>query len=126
MHKNLIILFFFAALSVNAQDTINLNGVCRDSSGTSFANCYAIITQKGSKITFSHYIEFNGQPFVEFGQGSLKRRTIKYKVKVTKQIPGWATTGEHELTLSADGKTLRGFYHDGKGNTGPMVLKRVH
>ncbi len=126
MLKNLIVLFFCTTLTVNAQDTINLNGVWRDSSGTSFANCYAIITQKGNKITFSHYIEFKGQSFVEFGQGYLKRRTIKYKVKVTKQIEGWATIGKHELTLSADGKTLRGFYHDGKGNTGPMVLKRVH
>ena len=126
MLKNLIILFFFGTLTVNAQDTINLNGVWRDSSGTAFSNCYAIITQKGNKITFSHYIEFNGQPFVEFGQGTLKKRTIKYKVKVTKEIPGWATTGLHELTLSADGKTLRGTYYVNKENTGPMVLKRIH
>jgi hypothetical protein len=126
MLKNLVILFFFISLAANAQDTINLNGVWRDSSGTSFSNCYAIITQNGNKITFSHYLEFNGQPFVEFGQGNLRRRTIKYKVKVTKQIEGWAVRGEHELTLSADGKTLRGTYRDGKGNTGPMVLKRMY
>jgi len=114
------------SFSIKAQDTVNLNGVWRDSSGTSFSNCTAIITQAGNKITFSHYIEFNGQPFVEFGQGTLKHRTIKYKVKVTKQIEGWATTGTHELTLSADGMTLRGFYKDNKGNTGPIILKRIH
>ncbi len=126
MLKNLFILFSVISLAANAQDTINLNGVWRDSSGASFSNCNAIITQVGNKITFSHYLEFNGQPFMEFGTGALKNRTIKYKVKVTKEISGWATSGVHQLTLDVDGKTLRGTYKDNKGNVGPMVFKRVH
>ncbi|MFM7022778.1 MAG: hypothetical protein ACKOXB_07340 [Flavobacteriales bacterium] len=120
----LFILFFFLALFANAQDKLNLNGLWQDSCGTSFSNCYAIISQDGNQIKFSHYLEWEGQSFVETGKGKLKGRTIVYNVKVTQKISGWATEGVHELTLSPDGNTLRGSYKDNKGNTGTIVLKR--
>jgi hypothetical protein len=120
------ILFLFAVLFSNAQDKVNLNGLWKDSCGTAFSNCYAIISQDGNTISFSHYLEFEGQSFVETGKGELKGRTVNYKVKVTLQIKGWATEGEHELTLSKDGQTLRGNFKDNKGNSGAIVLKRVN
>ncbi|MCX6182017.1 MAG: hypothetical protein NT150_08840 [Bacteroidetes bacterium] len=121
----LLILFLLSALFSNAQDKLNLNGLWQDSCGTSFSNCYAIISQQGNSISFSHYLEFEGQSFVETGKGKLKGRTIVYSVKVTLEINGWATEGVHELTLSEDGKTLRGSFKDNKGNSGPIVLKRI-
>jgi len=121
---SLFILFSFSVIFSNAQDKINLNGLWKDSCGTYFSNCYAIISQDGNTISFSHYLEFKGQSFVETGKGELVGRTVKYAVKVTLQINGWATEGVHELTLSEDGKTLRGNFTDNKGNSGFIVLKK--
>jgi hypothetical protein len=84
-----------------------------------------IISQTGNKILVAHYLEFNGTPMVEEGKGKVSGRKASYKVKVTKAIPGWATSGEHFLELSPDGTALRGYYKDAKGNTGPIVFKKI-
>lgn len=72
-----------------------------------------------------HYMEWKGKPFLEKGRGKIYGRKLDYFVVVTKPIPGWALTGEHFLTLSADGKTLRGAFEDENGNIGALVFKKV-
>lgn len=121
-----ILLFLGITLISNAQTAPKLDGLWADSvSGIAFKNCYAIINSDGNKINISHYLEFNNQPFAEVGTGTFEKGKLEYKVKVTLPIEGWATAGTHIFTLSADGNTLRGKYIDNKGNTGPLVLKRV-
>lgn len=123
MKKLLLLLLISFANFSNAQD---INGVWADSSSTSFGNCYAIFSIEKDSVFMTHYIEFNGQPFVEHGEGVIQNNELNYHVKVTKQIPGWTTTaGDHQLILSKDGQTLRGTYKDNVGNSGPLVFKRV-
>lgn len=105
-------------------NTANFNGLWRDVAGTNFTNCYLIISQDGTEARMTHYLEFNGTPMVEFGEGKVTGNKVHFKVKITQQIPGWATTGEHDLVLSDDGNTLQGNFKDGKGNTGPLQFKR--
>lgn len=103
----------------------DINGVWQDSSGTSFKNCIAIFAEKNDSIFMTHYLEFNGTPFVEYGSGIKKGDTLTYNVTVSKQIPGWSTAGVHQLTLSADKKTLRGNYSDNLGNKGSIIFKKI-
>jgi hypothetical protein len=105
-------------------NTANLNGLWRDVAGPTFANCYLIISQDGTQARMTHYLEFNGTPMVEFGEGTVTGNKVHFKVKITQQIPGWATTGEHDLELSDDGNSLQGTFKDGKGNKGPLLFKR--
>lgn len=115
---------FLLSLSLFSQD---FNGVWADSSSTSFTNASAVFAVKNDSIFMTHYVEFNGHPFVEHGEGIVKGNQLHYTVKVTVQVPGWKTTqGKHKLTISKDGQTLRGTYKDNTGNTGPLVFKRVH
>lgn len=126
----LIIAFmvFIHSKSSFAQSNPNpVNGIWADSNSTAFTNGYAIFSVDAhGKLTMSHYVEFNGTPMVEKGIGFCNHKTLSYDVFVTKAIPGWSTTGQHVLTLSEDGNTLRGHYKDGKGNTGPLVFKRLY
>lgn len=126
--KKILLLFLFSSawnISFSQTTTCDLNGLWTDSNSTAFKNGYIIYSQERSKITFSHYIEFNGNPMVEYGKGKIKGNKVEYKVKISKVIPGWATAGVHSLVLAPDGKTLRGIYKDSKGNSGPLVFKRV-
>ena len=103
----------------------NVNGLWEDATSSSaFSHCTAIFAQDGDSIFVTHYLEFNGQPFVEYGSGTIQGDTLIYEVKVTQQIPGWATSGTHQLILSEDKKTLKGTYTDNKGNTGELVFKK--
>ncbi len=75
----------------------------------------------------THYLEFKGNPFVEYGVGIVKGNQAEYTVYVTTQVPGWNTTkGHHSLTISEDGQTLRGTYKDNSGNKGALVFKRKY
>lgn len=107
-----------------AQKSIDINGVWQDSSGTAFTNCTAIFAVKNDSVFYTHYLEFNKIPFVEYGKGKIKNGILNYIVTVSLQIPGWSTGGEHQLALSKDGLTLRGTYKDNLGNTGPLVFKK--
>jgi hypothetical protein len=102
----------------------SITGLWADSNSTAFTNCYAIFSEKDGNVTFAHYLEFNGMSQVEEGKGSVKGNQVQYEVTVTKVIPGWVTSGTHILTLSDDGKTLRGIYRSTAGE-GPLVFKRV-
>lgn len=122
MKKTILLLALFCAFfNINAQD---INGLWADSSGSSFSNCNVIFAVKNDSVFMTHYLEFNGTPFVEYGSGIIKGDSLTYKVTVSKGIPGWSTAGVHTLKLSADGNTLRGSYSDNKGNHGPLVFKR--
>ena len=75
----------------------------------------------------THYLEFKGNPFVEYGAGIVNGNQIQYTVYVTVQVPGWnSKKGYHILTVSEDGKTLRGTYEDDSGNKGNLVFKRKY
>ncbi|HSZ72013.1 MAG TPA: hypothetical protein VK750_05015 [Cytophagaceae bacterium] len=103
-----------------------VNGLWADSNSTAFSNTYAIFSvDEQGKLVMTHYLEYNGTPMVEKGIGFYSHGTLNYDVIVTKGIPGWSLKGQHVLTLSEDGNTLRGHYKDEKGNTGPLILKRL-
>lgn len=103
---------------------IDINGVWEDiNSGVQ--NAVAIISEQNGKVTFSHYLEWKGQKFVERGTGKRTGNTIVYSVNVTLPIEGWATAGTHTLTLSEDGNTLEGTFADNKKRNGPIAFKRV-
>ena len=103
----------------------DFNGVWADSSSTSFGNCYAIFSVQNDSVFMTHYAEFNGNPFVEHGEGIVIGNKLQYSVVVTTKVPGWETTaGKHVLVLSNDKKTLRGTYSDNTGNSGPLVFKK--
>ena len=124
MKKLLFILATIISFTAAAQD---FNGVWTDSSSASFTNATAVFSIQNDSVFMTHYVEFNGNPFVEHGEGVVKGNQLIYTVKVTVQVPGWSTTqGDHELTISPDGNTLRGTYKDNAGNTGPLVFKRVY
>lgn len=120
------IIFFLAVLASGSLFAQDVNGVWADSSSSSFTNPTAVFSVQNDSVFMTHYVEFNGNPFVEHGEGVIKGDTLIYTVKVTVQVPGWSTTqGVHTLVLSADRNTLRGTYKDNAGNTGPLVFKRV-
>ncbi|MFL5729062.1 MAG: hypothetical protein ACJ75J_06185 [Cytophagaceae bacterium] len=121
-----LVLIFSSGFSFSQTNAYSdLNGLWADSNSAAFSNAYIIFSQEGSSVTFSHYLEFKGIPMVEYGKGKISGNKVEYKVKVSKPIPGWARKGFHSLLLSADGKTLRGIYKDEKGNTGPLVFKKI-
>jgi len=125
--KSLLTLLFglFLSTSLLSKDIANdINGLWEDSTGNSFTNCHAIFSVKNDSVFMTHYLEFNGTPFVEHGGGIISNDSLIYSVIVTKGIPGWSTAGVHRLKISNKGNTLRGTYHDNKGNTGPIVFKR--
>ena len=117
-------LFLVSCNDHQEQKSGPISGIWADSAGASFSNCYAVYSQKGDSIYIAHYLEFNGQSFFEKGKGVRKGDTLIYHVDVMKGIPGWSTAGDHRLILEGN-HTLRGSYQDNKGNTGPIVLKRV-
>lgn len=125
----LFILIVMCGFNKNVQHSAvpaypSITGLWADSNSTAFTNCYAIFSEKNGNVTFAHYLEFNGMSQVEEGKGSIKGNQVQYEVTVTKVIPGWVTSGTHILTLSDDGKTLRGIYRSAAGE-GPLVFKRV-
>lgn len=123
----LLCALFCCCTSANSQVKPHaVNGIWADSNSTAFTNGYAIFSvDEQGKLAMTHYVEFNGVPMVEKGIGFYSHGTLNYDAIVTKAIPGWALKGQHVLTLSEDGNTLRGYYKDEKGNTGPLVFKRL-
>lgn len=111
-----------------SQTKVNpVNGIWADSNSSAFTNGYAIFSvDEQGKLVMTHYVEFNGVPMVEKGIGFYSKGVLNYDAIVTKAIPGWSLKGQHVLTLSEDGNTLRGYYKDEKGNSGPLVFKRIH
>lgn len=123
LHTLFIGLFF--STSLFSQDIPqDINGLWEDSTGTSFTNCHAIFAVKNDSVFMTHYLEFNGAPFVEHGAGIVSNDSLIYTVIVTKGITGWSTKGVHRLKITNEGNTLRGSYLDNKGNTGPIVFQR--
>ena len=122
MIKKLILIVVF--LSFQTSKAQDINGVWQDSSGSSFKNCYAIFAVKNDSVFYTHYLEYNDTPFVEYGIGKIKNNVLDYAVTVSLPIPGWSSAGIHHLVLSEDGLTLRGSYSDNLGNKGPIVFKR--
>tara|TARA_B100001173_G_scaffold311601_1_gene329405 strand:- start:3666 stop:4046 length:381 start_codon:yes stop_codon:yes gene_type:complete len=123
--KTLLYTFFISLpIFTFSQD---FSGVWADSSNVNFSNCTAIFSVKKDSVFMTHYLEFKGNPFIEYGYGIVAGNKIKYEVYVTLQVPGWkATKGNHILTLSEDGTTLRGTYEDNLGNKGNLVFKRKY
>ncbi len=124
MKTLLFTLFVSLTIFTYSQD---FNGVWADSSNVNFSNCTAIFSVKKDSVFMTHYLEFKGHPFIEHGSGIVEGNKIKYKVDVTLQVPVWkASRGNHILTLSEDGTTLRGTYEDNLGNKGKLVFKRKY
>ena len=125
--KNHLFLLLFILVSTFAfsQNKISIDGVWEDDN-SGVKNAVAIFSeQEDHQILFTHYLEWNGQKFVESGIGLRDGNTISYTVKVTTQIEGWATEGTHVLVLSEDGQTLKGTYSDNKNRHGEIAFKKV-
>lgn len=119
-------LFSFSHQAYSQAKPNPVNGIWVDSNSIAFTNGYAIFSvDEHGKLAMTHYVEFNGVGMVEKGIGFCSQGTLNYDAIVTKGIPGWSLKGQHVLTLSEDGNTLRGYYKDEKGNTGPLVFKRL-
>ena len=119
-----VLCFYNQAFSQTKPNLVN--GIWIDSNSTAFTNGYAIFAvDEHGKLAMTHYVEYNGVPMVEKGIGFCSHGTLNYDAIVTKAIPGWSLKGQHILTLSEDGNTLRGYYKDEKGNNGPLVFKRL-
>ena len=122
----LLSILFFRQNAFGQTKPNPVNGIWVDSNSMAFTNGYAIFSvDEQGKLAMTHYVEFNGVGMVEKGIGFCSHGTLNYEAIVTKGIPGWSLKGQHILTLSEDGNTLRGYYKDAKGNTGPLVFKRL-
>ncbi|QFU24415.1 hypothetical protein FM038_021215 [Shewanella eurypsychrophilus] len=106
-----------------ATESLSIDGLWTDVNTADFTNGTMIIAQDGDAIHVSHYVEYKGIAMVEYGIGSRKGRTLEYKVKVTRPIPGWVEEGRHILILSDDGQRLEGQYQSNTGN-GSLVFDR--
>lgn len=102
-----------------------VSGVWQDVNSDSFTNCYAQFTQKKDSIFMTHFLEFNGEPFYEVGEGIRKGDSIIYHVEVKHQIPGWSTAGDHYLKINKEGNVLEGYFIDNLGNKGELKFKRL-
>jgi hypothetical protein len=122
----LLVLFSNFGFSQKKESSKNrdINGIWEDIN-PGVQNAVAIISEQNGKITFSHYLEWKGQKFVESGNGTRNGNTLIYTVDVTLPIEGWATKGTHTLTLSEDGNTLQGTFKDNKKREGPIAFKRI-
>lgn len=128
VRNSLFLLILFCSLYCTAQsENLSVTGVWQDSTGMNspFTECIAIITEDDNgNLTFSHALKFNQQLFIEQGTGNRQGSKLAYHVDVMHGIPGWSTSGDHELILSKDGNTLRGNYKDNLGNSGPITFIR--
>lgn len=108
-----------------SQNKISIDGVWEDDN-SGVKNAIAIFSeQENNQILYTHYLEWNGQKFVESGIGYREGNTITVAVKVTTTIEGWATEGTHVLTISEDGKSLKGTYSDSMDRHGEIAFKKV-
>lgn len=120
-----LLLFILGSQFGFSQNKISIDGVWEDDN-SGVKNAIAIFSeQEDHQILFTHYLEWNGQKFVESGIGLRDGNTITYTVKVTTPIEGWATEGTHVLLLSEDGQTLKGTYSDNKNRHGDIAFKKV-
>lgn len=101
-----------------------VSGVWKDVNSDSFTNCYAQFTQKKDSIFMTHFLEFNGEPFYEVGEGIRKGDSIIYRVEVKHQISGWSTAGDHHLKINKEGNILEGYFIDNLGNKGSLKFAR--
>jgi hypothetical protein len=126
--KAYLSLLFFILITqfVFSQTKIAIDGVWKDDN-SGVKNAVAIFSeQEDNQIVFAHYLEWKGQKFVESGVGIRDGNTITYTVKVTVPIEGWATEGIHILTISEDGKSLKGTYSDNKNRHGEIAFVKVN
>lgn len=104
----------------------NIAGVWQDEPSETTQQAYLLISQEGTQLTMVHHLIWNGQTFVEEGQGTINESgQIVWKVKVTTQIKGWATEGTHTLSYDPKSQELNGEYLDNKGNKGPLKFMKL-
>lgn len=127
MKNSLFLLFAFLLTHYSfSQQKIAIDGVWKDDNA-GVTNAVAIFSeQANNQIIFTHYLEFQGQKFVESGIGIRDGNTITYTVKVTKPIAGWATEGIHTLLISEDGQRLEGTYSDNMNTAGAIAFIKVN
>ena len=117
--------FYHCTNQLNNSTNMDINGVWEDSNSSAFQNTVLVLSEQDGKVNVAHYLEWKGKKFVESGTGTREGNSIVYTAKVTLPIEGWAKEGTHTLTLSEDGKTLRGVYSDNNNKNGPIVFKKI-
>ena len=101
-----------------------ISGIWQDINSDKFTNCYAQFTQKKDSVFMTHFLEFDGEPFYEVGEGIRKGDSIVYHVEVKHQIKGWSTSGYHHLKINKEGNIFEGYFIDNLGNKGELRFVR--
>jgi hypothetical protein len=118
-----LVLFILCEVSV-AVAGHNISGIWREDSpaNSDVANAQLMYAQSGNNVQVVGYFEFKGTPCVWYGSGILRGNALEYSVIYSKPYPDWrgnGADGKHVMTLSGDGKTVTGKWHNNNGDSGP-------
>ena len=102
-----------------------ISGLWKEVSTPKHENSYVVFSQDAGMLFVTCYWEFEGTPIVWHGVGSAWGNQVEYAYKSTRIRSGWDPIGKHELTLSADGKTLSGTWKNTRGESGPLKFIRI-
>jgi hypothetical protein len=97
-----------------------ISGLWKEASTPKHENSFVVFSQDAGLLFVTCYWEFEGTPIGWHGEGSAWGNQVEYAYKSTKIRPGWDPVEKHELTLSADGKTLTGIWKNTRGESGPL------
>ena len=104
----------------------NLNGVWQDD-GPGMSNAYVTYSQAGDQITVKGSFVYQGVTCEWAGSGRFNGGKVEHSVTYSKGPNGssWKEAdGKFVLTLSADGRTPTGTWHNNSGGSGAKRLIR--
>jgi hypothetical protein len=86
--------------------------------GISLAECS--IRQSGNRVDVTGRMVYNNTEVLWKATGTIQGRTIDTELVYTKPYPAWGNAGDGKwvMTLSADGRTLKGWYRNRNGQVG--------
>ncbi len=117
------ILFIFCASSIVMAGE-NFSGIWEDQNPDTINSQY-IYSQFGNKVQVAGYFEYKGVPCVWSGAGTVKGNEVEHTVKYSKRYPHptWkGADGRLILTLSPDGRTLKGTWYNNNGDSGEKII----
>ena len=125
--KKLIIVTGFLFIFCVASFAIageNFSGIWEDKNPDTVNSQY-IYSQFGNKVQVVGYFEYKGVPCVWSGIGTVNGNEVEHTVNYSKRYPHptWkGADGKLVLTLSPDGRTLNGKWHNNNGDSGSKII----
>lgn len=116
-----LIVFCAATIALAAE---NFSGIWEDKNPDTVNSQY-IYSQFGNKVLAAGYFEFKGVPCVWSGSGTLKGNVVEHTVDYSKRHPhpSWkGADGRFVLTLSPDGRVLKGTWYNNNGDSGEKII----